>query len=74
MTRFIIASRKRPDMEVEVLLYSPLLVDLSNYIDNYEFSVVPKSMFTPAGKLFLGSDKSTILHKQWNPFRGLLEK
>ena len=24
---------------------------------------VPKSMFTPDGKLLLGSDKSTIMHK-----------
>lgn len=51
MIRFIIASRKRPER------------DLEKYIGQYEFSVVPRSLFSSDGKLLLGSDKSTVMHR-----------
>jgi hypothetical protein len=51
MTRFIVASRSRDD------------IDLPNIFGNHEFSVVPRSMFSADGCLLLGSDKSTVLHQ-----------
>ena len=52
MTRFIIASRKRPDM------------NLKWYLGNYEFSVVPQSMFSSIGQLLLEASKATVMHKE----------
>ena len=51
MTRFIIASRKRAD------------IDLPYYIGTHEFSVVPLSMFNYHGDLLIDSkDKSSVTH------------
>ena len=52
MTRFIIASRKRPDM------------NLQWHLGNYEFSVVPQSMFSSIGQLLLEASKATVMHKE----------
>ena len=43
MTRFVLASRSRPE------------IDLPNYLGKHELSVVPRSMFSSAGQLNLGS-------------------
>ena len=51
MTRFVLTSRSRPE------------IDLPKYLGKHEFSVVPRSMFSSAGQLNLGSDKSSITHK-----------
>ena len=51
MTRFIIGSTKRLEM------------DLQNYLGSYEFSVVPRSIFSSDGQLLLASDKATIIHQ-----------
>ena len=48
MTRFVIASRSRPD------------IDLPKYLVMYEFSVVPRALFTPDGFLHQTNDKSSI--------------
>ena len=48
---FLITARKRPK------------IDLEESIDNYEFSVVPKSTFTDDGQLLLSADKAKILHE-----------
>ena len=37
--------------------------DLEESIGNYEFSVMPKSMFTDDGQLLLSTDKAKILHE-----------
>lgn len=50
MSRFLIAARKRPQLELE------------ECIGNYEFSVVPKSLFTVDGQPLFCMDKSKILH------------
>ena len=46
MTKFIIASRSRDD------------IDLPAYFGKYEFTVVPRSIFRQDGSLILGTDKS----------------
>ena len=48
MKRILIASRSRPE------------VDLPNILGNYEFSVVPLSLFAPDGSLYYAKDKSSI--------------
>ena len=48
MTRLLIASRSRPD------------IDLKKYLGIYEFSVVPRSLFTPDGSLHYTKDKAII--------------
>ena len=51
MTRLIIASRKREE------------IDLPHYLGTHEFSVVPLSMFDYHGNLLIDSrDKSSIMH------------
>ena len=50
LSRFLITARKRPDLNLEECL------------GNFEFSVVPKSLFSPDGQLLLCTDKSSILH------------
>lgn len=51
LSRFLITARKRPE------------IDLEESIGNYEFSVVPKSMFTDDGQPLLTTDKSKIMHE-----------
>ena len=51
MTKFIIASRKRED------------IDLQYYFDTYEFSVIPNSLFRPDSTMLLDTDKSTVMHE-----------
>ena len=54
MSRFIIAARTRQD------------IDLAHYLGEYEFSVVPQSLFSSDGSLHQTADKSTVareLHK-----------
>ena len=48
MSRFVIASRTRQD------------IDLSHYFGEYEFSVVPRVLFTTDGSLHPTTDKSVI--------------
>lgn len=50
MSRFLIAARKRPELELEMS------------IGNYEFSVVPKSLFSVDGKPLPCTDKSKLMH------------
>ena len=51
MARLIVAARSRPE------------IDLSNYFGEFEFSVVPKSMFSADGNLLKTSDKSVIVQE-----------
>ena len=51
MTRFIIASRKRSE------------IDLPFYLGTFEFSVVPRSIFNSQGNILLANDKSSFLHQ-----------
>ena len=51
MTKFIIASRKRED------------VDLPYYFVTYESAVVPRSLFSPDGSVLLDTNKSTLMHE-----------
>ena len=51
MTRFVLASRSQPE------------IDLPKYLGKHEFSVVPRSMFSSAGQLNLGSNKSFTIRK-----------
>ena len=51
MTKFIIASRKRED------------IDLPYYFGTNEFSVIPRSLFRPDGTMLLDTDKSTVMHE-----------
>ena len=51
MTRFVVASRLRPE------------IDLSYYLGNYEFSVVPRSLFLPDGSVLPVKDKSILVRK-----------
>ena len=51
LTRFVMASRERPE------------VDLPKYLGQYEFSVVPRSMFNSDGIMRIASDKSAIMHE-----------
>ena len=48
MTRLLVASRTRPD------------IDLPKYLGMYEFSVVPRSLFIIDGTLHQTNDKSVI--------------
>ena len=48
MSRFTVAARSRPD------------VDLPGYLRKYEFSAVPRSIFTEEGDLIRSKDKSKI--------------
>ena len=50
LSHFLITTRKRPEL------------DLEGSIENYEFSVVPKSIFTPDGRPLHSFDKAKILH------------
>lgn len=50
LTRFLIAARKRPEL------------DLEESFGNYEFTVVPKSLFSSDGQPLTCTDKSSILH------------
>ena len=51
ISRFLIVCRTRHD------------IDLPSYLGDYEFSVVPRSLFTPDGQLYKSTDKSVILHE-----------
>ena len=51
MIRFLIVSRKRPELNLE------------KYIDQYEFSVIPRSLFTCDGKLSLESKLADVMHE-----------
>ena len=51
MTKFIIASRKRED------------IDLPYYFGTNKFSVIPRSLFRPDGTMLLDTDKSTVMHE-----------
>ena len=48
MTRFVIAARSRPE------------INLPHYLGMYEFSVVPRSLFTADGSLHQSNDKSVV--------------
>ena len=48
MSRFIVAARSRPD------------VDLHGYLENYKFSAVPRSIFTVEGDLIRSKEKCKI--------------
>lgn len=50
LSRFLITARKRPEL------------DLEHCLGNFEFSVVPKSLFTNDGEPLTSTDKSVILH------------
>ena len=51
MTKFIIASRKRED------------IDLPYYFGTYEFSVIPRSLFRPDGTMLLDTYKRPVMHE-----------
>ena len=51
MTKFIIASRKRED------------INLPYYFGTNKFSVIPRSLFRPDGTMLLDTDKSTVMHE-----------
>ena len=51
MTRLIVAARSIPE------------IDISKYFDDYEFLVVPKSLFHDDGKLVTPKDKYVILQE-----------
>ena len=57
-SRFLITSRKRPE------------IDLESCLGNYEFSVVPKSLFTSDGEPLPCTDKSKLLHEIENCTQG----
>ena len=50
LQRFVIAARCRPDL------------DLKDCIGNYEFGVIPRSLFQSDGSLLLPHDKSKVMH------------
>ena len=50
ISRFLIVCRTRHD------------IDLQSYLGDYEFSIVPRSLFTPDGQLFKSTGKSVILN------------
>ena len=54
ISRFLIVCRTRHD------------IDLQSYLGDYEFSVVPRSLFTPDGQLFKSTGKSVILNEIGN--------
>ena len=51
ISRFLIVCRTRHD------------IDLPSYLGDYEFSVVPRPLFTPDGQLYKSTDKSVILNE-----------
>lgn len=51
LSRLLITSRKRPE------------IDLEQCFGNFEFSVVPRSLFTSDGEPIMCIDKSKILHR-----------
>ena len=51
ISRFLIVCRTRHD------------IDLPSYLEDYEFSVVPRPLFTPDGQLYKSTDKSVILNE-----------
>ena len=51
MTKFIIASRSRKD------------INLPYYFGRHKFAVIPRSMFMHDGSLILGADKSIVMHQ-----------
>ena len=51
ISRFLITSRKQPEIDLEFCL------------GNFEFSVVPKALFSPDGEPLPSTDKSKILHQ-----------
>ena len=50
-SRFLIACRTRHD------------IDLPSYLGDYEFSAVPRLLFTTGGQLYKSTDKSVILNE-----------
>ena len=54
ISRFLIVCRTRHD------------IDLPSYLGDYEFSVVPRSLFTPDGQLYKSTDESVILNEMEN--------
>ena len=54
LSRFLLSARKRPEL------------DLEESIGSYEFSVVPKSMFTQDGQPLLTSDEVKFVHEVEN--------
>ena len=50
--RFLIIQRSRPD----------LVPKLEETIGNYEMSIVPRSLFTVDGSLYIPTDKASLLH------------
>ena len=50
VSHFLITARKRPAL------------DLKGSIENYEFAVVPKSIFNPDGQPLHSFDKAKVLH------------
>ena len=50
LSRFLITARKRPEL------------DLEHCLGNYEFSVVPKSLFSTDGQPLTCTDQSSLLH------------
>ena len=41
-------------------------IDLPSYLGDYEFSVVPRSLFTPDGQLYKSTGESVILNEMEN--------
>ena len=52
ISRFLIVRRTRHD------------IDLPSYLGDYEFSVVPRSLFPLDGQLYKSTDKSVILNEK----------
>ena len=50
LARFLIVMRSRPE------------IDMKEAIGEYEFSAVPRSLFSPDGEMLLAYDKASILH------------
>ena len=50
LARFLIIMRSRPE------------IDMKEAIGQYEFSAVPRSLFTADGEMLLAYDKASILH------------
>ena len=51
LMRFVMISRERPE------------INLESYLGQYEFSVVPRSMFSRDGTMHLSTDKASIIHE-----------
>ena len=50
LSRFLLTSRKRPE------------IDLERCLGNFEFSIIPRSLFTSDGEPLACTDKSKVLH------------